>query len=136
MIDELVRPRRDSTQRRFLPGDGYDEKVRGKYRKALRQMVEDAVSEEDWVEIIKTIAAMAKAGDLHAARFLAEYRDGKPTERVDSIGSLGAQLRDLRLLMTSELPPALSAPIIDAEVRELDDASTPASKAGVVAAAG
>lgn len=64
---------------------------RPKTRK-LREMLNEEISDEEWVQVIKKMHKEAMSGDVAAFKAIAEYRDGKAQQSVD-VTSNGKQIR-------------------------------------------
>lgn len=58
----------------------------------LDALIDSAVSQKDWKEIFLKASSMAKRGDIPSARFLAEYRFGKPNQKIEMTGGGGGPL--------------------------------------------
>lgn len=68
----------------FKPGtSGNQGNVGQSYNARMRRAMQDAVSEDDWIEIVQHAAETAKAGSTAARKWLSEYLLGKPVEIDD-----------------------------------------------------
>lgn len=73
----------------FKPGNKQWKKRKtvGRPRRATEEkylsLIGKTVTAEDWVKVVMTALARAKAGDSRARDFLAQYLIGKPTEYVN-----------------------------------------------------
>ncbi len=56
-----------------------------------------SVSKEDWATVVRSMISRAKAGDVAAARWLADYMLGKPTERLNVTSEDDSAVTVLRL---------------------------------------
>ena len=52
-------------------------------RLGLTNLMDEALTNEDWVNIFKTSKVEAIAGDINHMKFLAEYYFGKPQQNID-----------------------------------------------------
>lgn len=97
-------PGQDPKNGRFLPGNKMGLGNSGpskvaKYRAAFHR----AVSEEDMEAIAAKVLEMAKAGDISAARFIADYTLGKPQPVEISDGEAVASVPNA--LVINLVPP-------------------------------
>lgn len=76
----------------------------------LAALIDSAVSDADWIEIFKKAAANAKRGNVVAARFIAEYRFGRPTERHEISGADGGPIKVMPFDYASAIAPLASRP--------------------------
>jgi hypothetical protein len=79
-------PTRNSRTRdgRFAPGNKISQGNLGNMRmKELRMSILQAATEQDVQDVIRKMAAMAKDGDVAAARVFLEYTVGKPVQALE-----------------------------------------------------
>jgi hypothetical protein len=72
-----------------------------------------AVSEEDWIGIVKTAVRLATKGDAQARKWLSDYLVGLPQQKVDlttngeNINSIGITGVDYRSAITNLAPRSM-----------------------------
>jgi len=69
--------------RPFKKGQSGNPKGRPKKGSAIAERIREALTEEDWLEIIAKATEQAKAGDKSARDFLLDRTEGKPNQKID-----------------------------------------------------
>src|SRR4051794_1261710 len=54
-------------------------------RAELRRLIDEAISPQDWKEILAMVSRFARSGNLNACEFLLDRKFGKPTQTVEDI---------------------------------------------------
>lgn len=82
---------------RFLKGISGNPKGRAKkvHEVKFLDLMRAEVKEEDWLTIIRTAIAFAKANDAIARKWLSDYLIGAPIQRQEVTGAEGAPLKIL-----------------------------------------
>jgi len=66
----------------------------------VRSLIDRAVTEDDWVDIIRVFKGQALRGDRKSAEFLARYRFGSPPQMVQHSGKVNAGITIVEVVRT------------------------------------
>ena len=89
-----------------------------------------AVSEEDWIGIVKTAVRLATKGDAQARKWLSDYLVGLPQQKVDlttngeNINSIGITGVDYRSAITNLAPGSMGNSAAPSESESAFDGET------------
>ena|SRR3990167_4046594 len=81
----------------------------------IRALIDRAVTEDDWLDIIRVYKNLALAGDKKAADFLAKYRFGLPAQMVQHSGKIGTGITIVEVVRKE------TESIIEGEATEVND---------------
>lgn len=87
------------------PGAGRKSKAE---EAGVAELIDSAVTPADWRAIFKTVKKKAARGDTNSARFLAEYRFGKPHQSIALEG--GSLPVIVKVVYDEEPTPSSSTP--------------------------
>ena len=86
-----------------IPGQGRKSKAQ---EAGLAEMIDSAISREDWRKVFKKAIEKAHRGDMFAARLILEYRFGRPAQSLKVSGDAASPLSVLIAYATSDDNPA------------------------------
>ena len=66
-----------------IKGEVRNPKGRPRKEMAFASRIREALTDEDWLEIIAKATEQAKAGDKSARDFLLDRTEGKPNQKID-----------------------------------------------------
>lgn len=81
----------------------------------VAELIDSAVTAEDWRVIFRKLRDKAKRGDILATRLLAEYRFGKPHQSVELTGRGGGPVEHTVFSYESAVTPIAPGPTDDSE---------------------
>lgn len=68
----------------------------------VRSLIDRAITEDDWIDIIRVFREQALNGDRKSAEFLAKYRFGLPPQMVQHSGKVGHGVTIVEVVRTEE----------------------------------
>ena len=86
----------------------------------LRRMIDAAITEDDWIEIIRVAKEDAVKGGRISRDFLFKYRFGLPPQMVQHTGNIGMKVAIVEVQRPSETLPDDENEIIEGESVEIE----------------
>ena len=86
----------------------------------LRRLIDAAVTEADWIEIIRIAKAGAQNGNRFDREFLFKYRFGLPPQMVQHTGNVGMKVAVIEISRPNETLPESESEIIEGESTEIE----------------